>query len=95
MTKEPRHICTDDGWCDALRERLEMENSNKKGMTPLRLTNTKTWESRTVGVAYRMSAKDRGLLFNFCPYCGSYILTAEKGDHVIPCPADFPPKETP
>lgn len=65
--------CSPEGFCDALDDRLNDDNSSRKGMSALILLNTNTGTSRTAGVVWKKDSKDRGLLFNFCPWCGTGI----------------------
>jgi len=37
------------------------------------LMNMTTGDTRKVGVAYKTSAKDPGLMLNVCPFCGAEI----------------------
>ena len=70
---DKRIKCSPEGFCDALWDRLDDDNSRRKGMSALVLMNMKTGEDRTAGVVWRKDSKDRGLLLNFCPWCGEGI----------------------
>jgi hypothetical protein len=48
----------------AIGELKELESERVNVM------NMSTGKVTFVGVVYRMSAKDRGLMFSYCPYCG-------------------------
>jgi hypothetical protein len=62
--------CSRDGWCPAMRHALENSEANRKGLSPVVLTRIETLENYVVGVAYKRDKKDKGLLFNVCPWCG-------------------------
>lgn len=51
-----------------------LSNEHVKGFVAIQVTNMKTFQSRVLGIAYRKSARDRGLMINFCPFCGKSIL---------------------
>lgn len=54
------------------------------------LMNMMTGDTRKVGVAYKTSAKDGGLMLNNCPFCGEKIDAGFR--EVAPeAPADHPP----
>lgn len=63
--------CDEHGMCEALEERL---TENTKGFHPIhtldRGANPESWTLQWRGVSYHMNAKDKGLLINFCPWCG-------------------------
>lgn len=66
--------CTTDTYCKALDDRIEgMANHRGKGLVLMVMTNFTTGDTRKVGVAYKLSAKDGGLLLNHCPFCGERI----------------------
>lgn len=62
-------------YCPTMFDRVEPEaNSHRKGMIQVNVFNMKTGKERVVGVAYKMTPIDKGLFFNFCPFCGENIL---------------------
>jgi hypothetical protein len=61
--------------CQSLSERL----GNSKGFVNIRVINVKTGIERELGIAYKINAKDRGLLINFCPFCGGDIVPRVNG----------------
>lgn len=60
-------------WCDAMTERLEDMANSRKGLTTIVLTSRTTGNERLAGIAHRKNAKDRGLMLNYCPWCGEPI----------------------
>jgi hypothetical protein len=67
--------CSKDGWCEAMASRIEPEdNARRKGLSPVVVTNFRTFETRVVGIAFKSSPADRGLLLNVCPWCKQSIL---------------------
>ena len=69
-----RWKCTARRFCSALEERIEdIANVQRKGLVLMVLTNFATGKTRTVGVAFKKSAKDSGLMLNVCPFCAQPI----------------------
>ena len=64
--------CNAEAWCDSMDTRLaDRPNANAKGLTIIRVVGLKTHKTRIIGVAYKRGAADRGLMLNFCPWCGA------------------------
>ena len=65
--------CSSSGWCPAMAKRLV--DFGDKGMAVLNLLNIKTGEESIGGVVYKTKAikADKGILLNFCPWCGKAI----------------------
>lgn len=61
-------VCNETAMCSSLLNRLE--DGRRKGFEALHTTNLETDEERFLGVVYRTSVKDRGLMLNWCPFCG-------------------------
>ncbi len=59
--------CNKDGCCNHLAERL---GDGGKGFKALYTVRRDSNVTRFLGVAYKTSAKDNGLLLNRCPFCG-------------------------
>lgn len=58
--------------CKTLHDRTHaMANARRAGIHVLQLMNMETGTFRTLGPVFRTSAKDRGLVLNFCPWCGA------------------------
>ena len=64
---EPFKKCDKDGMCKFLMERLV---SNGKGFNPVMIMNMTNNTTYFKGVCYKTSAKDGGLMLNYCPFCG-------------------------
>ena len=61
--------------CAPLLDRL----GDYRGFVVIRVMNTKTGVERELGIAYKNDRKDRGLLLNFCPFCGGNIVPKVEG----------------
>lgn len=83
-----QNLCKPGGkWCKTMDRLLREEhvNARVKGLTQVNLTNLKQLDAgvsfdkatRVAGATYRTSSKDRGIMLNYCPWCGGYILNAE------------------
>lgn len=59
--------CNANGCCNHLAERL---GDGGKGFHAFHTVKRDSNEARFLGVAYKTSAKDKGLLLNWCPFCG-------------------------
>ncbi len=74
--KSTRVYCTARKFCPFLEARLNLDvNARAKGLTVIELTNMKAWARRVVGVAYKKSASDAGLMLSYCPWCGCNLIT--------------------
>jgi hypothetical protein len=78
MSDEPakrKHPCTEKTWCSTLSERFS--HDRRAGFHVLEVVDVEklgaTMETRVVGVYYKESAKDKGMMLNFCPFCGTKI----------------------
>lgn len=62
--------CDKDGCCNHLAERL----TRGKGFNPIYTVNINnkvgSARSKFKGVSCKTSAKDAGLMLNYCPFCG-------------------------
>lgn len=67
--------CTKDGYCETLENRMGEEH--QKGLTTLSTINFKTGHIERVFAVYKMTARDRGLVLNFCPWCGEKLYEPE------------------
>ena len=83
--------CTRDQLCWVLRDRVVMHGRGLRRIEGLDL-NSKVGHPTTklLGVAYAASAKDRGLLLNFCPWCGGK--PGEMVNRDVPKPAEPAPE---
>lgn len=61
-----------------MADRLDARNANRRGLSSLVLFNIKTGKSALIGVGYRRARGDKGLMLNFCPWCGAKILWDKK-----------------
>jgi hypothetical protein len=70
--------CSRLGWCEGMRLALRFvpANFNGKGLTIMTgwlPDDAKGASPRCLGVSYRRSRSDDGLVLNFCPWCGSSL----------------------
>ena len=66
--------CSKKAFCSSLVKRLQEPNARKKGLVPIQVMNMKTTEMSIIGVAYKMDARDKGVMINYCPWCGEKVL---------------------
>ena len=71
MKKIIREKCTDKQWCSWLAHC--MTGANRKGINPVEVFSLKTGKVRVAAVAFKKTERDRGVCFNFCPFCGKDI----------------------
>jgi len=64
--------CTDKEYCVFLTERMG-DTYHQKGIVPLNLMNIETGNERHAGLVYKRTSNDRGLMLNYCPFCGVSI----------------------
>lgn len=70
-TYETHPLCGPDSVCNALDSRIEGANyETSKGFCTMHVINTKTGTTRFFGVAYKQRKADKGVMLNFCPFCG-------------------------
>lgn len=62
--------CSETNMCDFLSERITGLASGGKGFNALYSLETESKKQYFVGVVYRLNKKDKGLMLNFCPFCG-------------------------
>jgi len=71
MTEKKFKKCDSSGLCEHLSVRISGNGfGNAKGFHCLNTVNLKTNAHRFLGVSYKMGGKDKGLMLNFCPFCG-------------------------
>ncbi len=59
--------------CKTLDSKLNDYDSRGKGLNFMVLKDMETFERTRDLICYRMKAKDKGLILNFCPWCGEQI----------------------
>lgn len=69
-----KNICTRRSFCARLEEKLNPLANHGKGLTLLVVTSFRSGKQRKIGVYYKTSEKDRGLMVTFCPWCGENLL---------------------
>jgi hypothetical protein len=62
--------CDAHGLCWLLDEKLHLDNADKTGLARFVVTNFRTGVRTKIGVVYKTSSRDRGVLIKFCPFCG-------------------------
>lgn len=63
--------CTKEAFCDALQERIGDYHS--KGIVPVDVVDHKEHKIKRIGVAYKRNRTDKGIMLNYCPWCGKFI----------------------
>jgi len=66
---EPKR-CDKDGMCVFLEARITVSGKGFRSLDTVNIDPKYQAHSRWRGVSYHSSANDRGLLINFCPWCG-------------------------
>lgn len=62
--------------CKFLEERIDSYSKSGKGMKRLFTVNKANREF--YGIMYKTKEYDKGLMFNYCPFCGNIILNDKK-----------------
>lgn len=57
--------------CPPLKRRLG--DGQLKGFNALQIIDMRTGEDLTPVLVYKLSPRDKGLVLNFCPFCGSKL----------------------
>ena len=72
-------------WCKTMSWRLDQEATTRgrQALAELILTSAHTGTERLAGVFHKAWVRDRGVMLNYCPFCGTRI-----------APYDESPKET-
>jgi len=66
-------------WCNGMKKSLEGEaNAKRKGFIQVNLFNFKKGTESCLGVAYKKSMHDKGIMLNYCPFCSQIILNTPK-----------------
>ena len=65
--------CNKKKFCRSMQDRIQGENCRLKGLDTLVLMSTKDFKRSVAGVVYKKTASDKGLMLNFCPWCGAPI----------------------
>lgn len=61
--------CNVSGLCAHLEERLS-DPGVRRGFVSVTTINSKSIGGTWRGVVFKTDAKDRGMVLNFCPFCG-------------------------
>lgn len=65
-------ICGVDTICKGLDTYIEGANfETNKGFCTVHVVDLKTGITRLFGVAYKRRKADKGVMLNFCPFCGN------------------------
>lgn len=60
--------CSATSMCKTMLRKV-IHNDNGKGLVAVHTERLSTGEEFFLGVAYKTSARDRGLMLNVCPWC--------------------------
>jgi hypothetical protein len=70
--------CRQGKWCSSMADRLDEVNSTTKGISELVLMNLRTGkDEKPIGIVFKKRAADRGLMLNYCPWCGERVFFGE------------------
>lgn len=76
---EATYFCGTDSICNALDSLIEGANfETSKGFCTVHVINTSSDKIRLFGVAYKRRKADKGVMLNFCPFCGQKPGTFER-----------------
>lgn len=70
MAVKKRIGCTKKSDCEAMANRI---TEGGAGFEHVTLFNISTSKARYIGIRYRKNRKDRGIMLNFCPWCGGNL----------------------
>lgn len=59
--------------CPTMMDHADRAPSHKKGLSYVVVADIATLEYATYGIVYKKTANDRGLMLNYCPWCGADI----------------------
>ena len=67
-----KNKCDEKSLCTFLSDRIDGRGlgTRSKGFHILTTLNLKSKKERFFGVTYKSSGKDKGLMINWCPFCG-------------------------
>jgi hypothetical protein len=67
--------CEDGEHCETMFDMLDHQDDSRRGFSGVTTINLKTGTCRYIGVRYCKSGKgkDRGVMLNFCPFCGASL----------------------
>lgn len=64
--------------CSMMEKYCDPPNPKGKGLKEYILTDINTGLKRWAFIAFHSSAKDRGTVINFCPWCGEKVLPVQE-----------------
>ena len=91
MKQKAYHKCSvEKGFCETLDMVVQPGSSHSKGFEWYvilpnleELLQRKQFslekEAKTIGVVYKRTGKDKGIMLNFCPFCGESLRPFRKG----------------
>jgi hypothetical protein len=67
--------CSKKAWCTGMQNILEntLANQYKKGVCVVNLYNMNNHRMWTIGIVYKKTSHDNGVILNVCPFCGENI----------------------
>lgn len=67
------HVCGANTICKALESLVEGANfETSKGFCTVHVVNIATNKTRLFGVGYKTRKTDKGVMLNYCPFCGQH-----------------------
>lgn len=70
--------CSSKAFCETLKSKIQPGPTSAKGIVGVQLINMQTLERTRYLVAYQSGPKDRGLVLNYCPWCGGSLKARQK-----------------
>lgn len=69
--------CTKDNWCKAMGVRIKGSADSGGGIYTVEILNMEKGVNEVIGACYKTRRGDKGVIFNYCPWCGEKIFDAE------------------
>ncbi len=63
--------CSRTTLCQAMLSRADY--GSRRGLRLITVLNLKTHKERFGGICHHLNAQDKGLMVNFCPWCGGDV----------------------
>lgn len=67
--------CANGEHCGVMTLMLDSPDENRRGFSGVHIISLRDGEMRYIGVRYCKTSKraDKGIMLNFCPFCGASI----------------------
>lgn len=64
--------CNEHTYCGILNDLVQ--DYHNKGIVDITVISVDDGSTKHIGIAYKDSKKSRGIMLNYCPFCGEKIL---------------------